>query len=72
MTGLPGSVGTIGAGNMAEAILRGLLRAGVSPASLRAADPDASRRERIEAARSAHDREQSRARCRAPSWSCSR
>ena len=49
MTELPGSVGTIGAGNMAEAILRGLLRAGVSPASLSAADPDASRRERIEA-----------------------
>jgi hypothetical protein len=28
--GLPKSVGTVGAGNMAEAILRGLLRAGLS------------------------------------------
>ena len=44
MNGLPGTVGTIGAGNMAEAILRGLLRAGMAPASLHAADPDAGRR----------------------------
>ena len=45
MTGLPKSVGTIGAGNMAEAILRGLLTAGMSPAALYAADPDAGRRQ---------------------------
>jgi pyrroline-5-carboxylate reductase len=47
MIGLPGSVGTIGAGNMAEAILRGLLRAGMPPDSLRAADPDAGRLQRM-------------------------
>ena len=35
MIGLPKSVGTIGAGNMAEAILRGLLRAGLSRGSAR-------------------------------------
>jgi pyrroline-5-carboxylate reductase len=45
MIGLPGSVGTIGAGNMAEAILRGLLRADMAPGSLHAADPDAARRQ---------------------------
>jgi pyrroline-5-carboxylate reductase len=45
MNGLPASVGTIGAGNMAEAILRGLLRAGMSPDSLSASDPDAGRRQ---------------------------
>lgn len=44
MIGLPKTVGTIGAGNMAEAILRGLLRAGMSGESLIAADPDAGRR----------------------------
>ena len=47
MTGLPRSVGTIGAGNMAEAILRGLVRAGMSPDALCAADPDAGRRQRM-------------------------
>ncbi|MEX2208434.1 MAG: pyrroline-5-carboxylate reductase [Myxococcota bacterium] len=47
MTGLPGSVGTIGAGNMAEAILRGLLKAGMSPSALCASDPDAGRRQRM-------------------------
>ena len=44
MIGLPKSVGTIGAGNMAEAILRGLLRAGLSGDQLSASDPDAERR----------------------------
>jgi pyrroline-5-carboxylate reductase len=44
MVGLPKSVGTIGAGNMAEAILRGLLRAGMAPEQLCASDPDAERR----------------------------
>ncbi|MFI5315872.1 MAG: pyrroline-5-carboxylate reductase [Myxococcota bacterium] len=44
MIGLPKSVGTIGAGNMAEAILRGLLRAGLSADQLSAADPDPERR----------------------------
>ena len=44
MIGLPKSVGTIGAGNMAEAILRGLLRAGLSGEQLCAADPDPERR----------------------------
>ncbi|MCP4007378.1 MAG: pyrroline-5-carboxylate reductase [bacterium] len=52
MTGLPDSlpksVGTIGAGNMAEAILRGLLRAGLAPERLVASDLDAGRREHIE------------------------
>ena len=47
MTGLPRTVGTIGAGNMAEAILRGLLRAGMAPDALHAADPDAGRRQRM-------------------------
>ncbi len=47
MIGLPLSVGTIGAGNMAEAILRGLLRAGMAPDSLSAADPDAGRLQRM-------------------------
>src|SRR5262252_2678805 len=44
MVGLPKSVGTIGAGNMAEAILRGLLRAGLSADQLSASDPDPERR----------------------------
>ena len=44
MIGLPKSVGTIGAGNMAEAILRGLLRAGLSADQLSASDPDPERR----------------------------
>jgi len=47
MTALPKSVGTIGAGNMAEAILRGLLRAGMQPDQLIASDPDPARREHI-------------------------
>lgn len=41
------SVGTIGAGNMAEAILSGLLRAGLRPDRLLAADPDAARRAHV-------------------------
>ena len=44
---LPKSVGTVGGGNMAEAILRGLLRAGMKPDQLIASDPDASRREHL-------------------------
>ncbi|MEE9281104.1 MAG: pyrroline-5-carboxylate reductase [Myxococcota bacterium] len=44
MSRLPRSVSTIGAGNMAEALLRGLLRAGMQPEQLRASDPDAARR----------------------------
>ena len=37
-------IGFIGAGTMAEAIIRGLLKAGVSPAKLSASDPDERRR----------------------------
>ena len=48
MSELPESVGTIGAGNMAGAILRGLLRAGMRPEQLLAADPDATRRAHLE------------------------
>ena len=44
---LPKSVGTVGGGNMAEAILRGLLRAGMQPDQLIASDPDTSRREHL-------------------------
>ncbi len=44
MSRLPASVGTIGAGNMAEALLRGLLRAGMKPERLSASDPVAARR----------------------------
>ncbi len=44
---LPKSVGTVGGGNMAEAILRGLLRAGMKPHQLIASDPDAGRREHL-------------------------
>jgi len=44
----PKTVATIGAGNMAEAILRGLLRAGYEPSQLTAADPDAERRAHLE------------------------
>ncbi|HXZ86211.1 MAG TPA: pyrroline-5-carboxylate reductase [Myxococcota bacterium] len=47
MIGLPKSVGTIGAGNMAEAILRGLLRAGLSADQLCASDPDPERRRAV-------------------------
>ncbi len=45
MSRLPESVGTIGAGNMAEALLRGLLRAGMKPEQLSASDPVAARRD---------------------------
>src|SRR5690606_29703773 len=38
-------VSTIGGGNMAEALLKGLLEAGASPGDLRASDPRAERRE---------------------------
>jgi len=38
-------IGFIGAGTMAEAIGRGLLKAGVSPAQISASDPDERRRE---------------------------
>jgi pyrroline-5-carboxylate reductase len=44
MSALPGSVGTIGAGNMAEAILRGLVEAGLPPQRLVASDPVDERR----------------------------
>ena len=44
MSRLPASVGTIGGGNMAEALLRGLLRAGMKPTHLCASDPVAARR----------------------------
>lgn len=47
MSALPRSVGTIGAGNMAEAILRGLLRAGMTRDQLVASDPSEERREQI-------------------------
>jgi pyrroline-5-carboxylate reductase len=45
MTKLPKSVGTVGAGNMAEAILRGLLRAGMRADQLIASDPVPERRD---------------------------
>jgi len=47
MSHLPETVGTIGAGNMAEAILRGLLRAGMRSDQLLASDPDPVRREYV-------------------------
>ncbi len=47
MSGLPASVGTVGAGNMAEAILRGLVSAGMPPSALRASDPDPGRRQKM-------------------------
>lgn len=47
MTATLSSVGTLGAGNMAEAILRGLLRAGVPAAQLAASDPVAARRDHV-------------------------
>lgn len=47
MIELPKTVGTIGAGNMAEAILQGLLGAGLSADQLIASDPDAGQRERL-------------------------
>ena len=48
MIELPKSIGTIGAGNMAEAILEGLLRAGLSPDQLIASDPSDGRRAHLE------------------------
>jgi pyrroline-5-carboxylate reductase len=44
MSDLPKSAGTIGAGNMAEAVLRGLVRGGLAADALIASDPDADRR----------------------------
>ena len=44
MSPLPESIGTIGGGNMAEALLRGLLRAGMKPEQLSVSDPVAARR----------------------------
>lgn len=48
MIELPKSIGTIGAGNMAEAILEGLLQAGLSPDQLIASDPSDERRRHLE------------------------
>lgn len=48
MIELPKTVGTIGAGNMAEAILQGLLNAGLDAGQLMASDPDAGRREHVQ------------------------
>jgi len=45
---LPKRVATIGAGQMAEAILRGLLQAGMEPGQLVASDPDAGRRAHLQ------------------------
>ncbi len=42
---LPSSIGLIGAGQMAEAILRGLIHRGVSRECLMASDPDPARRD---------------------------
>ena len=50
MIELPKTVGTIGAGNMAEAILEGLLRAGLDPEQLMASDVDSGRRNHIASA----------------------
>ena len=49
MSDWPGSVGFVGAGNMAEAIARGLVAAGMSPDRLGAADPVAARRDHLRA-----------------------
>jgi len=48
MIELPKSIGTIGAGNMAEAILEGLLQSGLSPDQLIASDPADARRAHLE------------------------
>ncbi len=48
MIELPKTVGTIGGGNMAEAILQGLLQAGLDAEQLMAADPDPARREHLQ------------------------
>jgi len=42
------TLGFIGGGNMAEAILRGLLEAGLRPEDLLAAEPVAARRRELE------------------------
>ncbi len=47
MTSLPRTVGTIGGGNMAEAILQGLVRSGYEAAQLLASDPVPERREHL-------------------------
>lgn len=47
MISLPKTIGTIGAGNMAEAILQGLLQAGYLPDRLMASDPDTERLEHV-------------------------
>jgi pyrroline-5-carboxylate reductase len=47
MSELPERVGTIGAGNMAEAILHGLVRAGLAPTNLIASDPATARLEHL-------------------------
>lgn len=49
MIALPKTVGTVGAGNMAEAILHGLIEAGLPAESLTASDPVAARREHVAA-----------------------
>ena len=48
MIELPKTVGTVGAGNMAEAILAGLVQAGLSPDQLIASDPDRGRLQHLE------------------------
>ena len=45
---LPERIGAIGGGNMGEAFLRGLIRAGAKPEQLIAADPDPARRSALE------------------------
>jgi pyrroline-5-carboxylate reductase len=45
---LPERIGAIGGGNMGEAFLRGLIRAGAKPEKLLAADPDPARRSALE------------------------
>ena len=45
MISLPKTVGTIGGGNMAQAVLQGLLQSGYDPDQLSASDPDPARRE---------------------------
>jgi pyrroline-5-carboxylate reductase len=48
MIELPKTVGTVGAGNMAEAILAGLIQAGLAADQLIASDPDPERRRYLE------------------------
>ena len=47
MISLPRTVGTIGGGNMAEAILQGLVKSGYEAGQLSASDPVAERREHL-------------------------